>query len=225
MSGKETKQYKPSVIALDTNTFITMANLDPEQNVKHGVKIGFKQSCRDIRRMAANGHVKFIITPTALAEIMRGLTEKEKTFLNGYCFIYNPADEELFALQTYALARQYTSASIMRGEKEDGKPTKDALIMAESTIIGLSLLTNNVKDFTNYDRHRHERSGQRMLDITHINNRMPYAYYIGEQKIVPAPYTSYEFLRTFRDDVFKVTPEFYELLEKAIKNNQKQIVF
>lgn len=218
-------RHKTSVVALDTNTFISMAKLDPNVNFQHGVKMGFNQSCRDIRRMAANGHVKFIITPTVLAEIMRGLTEKEKQFLDEYCFIYLPKDEELFARQTYALARQYTSTSTMRAELENGQPTKDALIMAEATILGLSLVTNNVKDFTNYDHHRHEKSGKRTMDITHINDRMGYAYYLGEQKIIPTPYTSFEFLQNFRDNVFAVKPEIFDAIDKSLSKNTNEITF
>lgn len=225
MEKKILNRHKTSVVALDTNTFISMAKLDPNVNFQHGTKMGFNQSCRDIRRMAANGHVKFIITPTVLAEIMRGLTEKEKLFLDEYCFIYLPKDEALFARQTYELARQYTSTSTMRTELENGQPTKDALIMAEATILGLSLLTNNVKDFTNYDRHRHEKSGKRTMDITHINDRMGYSFEVDGKKLVPLPCTSFEFLQNFRDNVFAVKPEIFDAIEKSLSENTKEITF
>lgn len=225
MTAKDCKQYKPSVIALDTNTFITIANLDPEVNFKHGQKVGFNQSCRDIRRMAENGNIKFIITPTAFAEILVGLKPKEKEFLDRFCFIYKPKDEEKFARKVYELARQYTSTSTMRTELENRQPTKDALIMAEATILGLSLITNNVKDFTNYDRHRHEKSGKRTLDIAHINDRMGYSFKVNDKKLVPMPCTSFEYLQNFREKNFIAKPEVYDAIDNSVNMKTNEITF
>lgn len=209
------KNFKPSVVALDTNAFITMAALDVDFDSKHGVKIGFKQSCRDIKRMARNGHIKFVITPTAFAEIANGLKEKEKDFLQNYCYIYTPENPKEFALDVYNLAVQYMQTDTMRSE--GGRPTKDALIMAESTILGLSLISNNVKDFKDYDRYRKEKKGKRKLDIMHVNDRMGYSYEIDGQKIVPAPQTSFEYLQLFRDGIFIAHENMYNALDNAYK--------
>lgn len=209
------ENFKPSVVALDTNAFITMATLDADFNSKHGEKFGFYQSCRDMKRMARNGHIKFIITPTAFAEIAKGLREKETDFLQNFCYVYKPENEADFALKVYNLATQYMKTSTMRSE--NGRPTKDALIMAESTILGLSLISNNVKDFNNYDKYRKEKKGKRKDDIMHINDRMGYACGINGQKVVPAPYTSFEYLKYFRDGIFVTHKKMYDAIDNACK--------
>ncbi len=206
-----TEKFKPSVVAIDSNVFIEMAKLDADFKPKHRKNCGFKQTVRDMKRMAVNGHIKFIILPSVFSEIITGLTEKEEQFLNDYCYIYNPKNPEDFALKVANIANIYTSTSTMRSK--DKHPMKDALIMAEATVAGLSLITNNVKDFTNYDKYRKEKSGERMRDIRSLNDGLGFACFIDERKIIPAPYTSFEFLQIFRDKQFVVDNEFY----KAIK--------
>lgn len=206
------EKFKPSVVAIDSNVFIEMAKLDADFQPKHRRDCGFKQTVRDMKRMAVNGHIKFIIMPTVFSEIVKGLTEKEQQFMNDFCYIYNPSDPSEFVLKVLNIANVYTSTSTMRSE--GGHPMKDAIIMAETTVAGLSLVTNNVKDFTNYDKYRKEKSGKRMRDIRSLNDGLGYAYFVDGQKIVPTSYTSFEFLQNFRNGQFVVDDKFY----KAIKN-------
>lgn len=206
------EKFKPSVVAIDSNVFIEMAKLDADFQPKHRRDCGFKQTVRDMKRMAVNGHIKFIIMPTVFSEIVKGLTEKEHQFLNDYCYIYNSKNPDEFALNVANIANIYISTSTMRSE--DNHPMKDALIMAEATVAGLSLVTNNVKDFTNYDKYRKEKSGKRTIDIRSLNDGLGYAYFVDGQKIVPTSYTSFEFLQNFRNGQFVVDDKFY----KAIKN-------
>ena len=216
---KDKSQHKQSIVAIDTNAFITMSRLDENFSSKHGAKFGFKQSCRDIKRMAANEHVKFIITPTVYFEIKQGwakegfTTQKEKDFLEKYCFVYEPKNADAYARKVSALAYQYIQKNAMNND--GGKPMRDALIMAEATILGLSLITNNVRDFTNYNPSRKQASGKRMSDIQHINEARNYSYYIEGIKFVPAPYTSFQFLELFRNNYFAPHDGMCEALKSA----------
>ncbi len=216
------EKFKPSVVAIDSNVFIEMAKLDADFQPKHRRDCGFKQTVRDMKRMAVNGHIKFIILPTVFSEIIKGLTEKEHQFLNDYCYIYNPKNPDEFALNVANIANIYISTSTMRSE--DNHPMKDALIMAEATVAGLSLITNNVKDFTNYDKYRKEKSGKRMRDIRSLNDGLGYAYFIDGQKIIPAAYTSFEYLQIFRNGQFVVDDKYYKEIKKIDDENlSKQI--
>lgn len=217
------KNFKSSIVAIDSNVFIEMAKLDADFEPKHRKNCGFKQTVRDMKRMAVNGHIKFVIVPSVFSEIKDFLTEKENEFLDKYCYIYCPSDPVNFALAVNSLANKYIKTDTMRSV--DNHPMKDALIMAESTVLGLSLVTNNVKDFTNYDRYRKEKSGKRMMDISRINDRMGYSLFIDNQKIVPAPYTSFEYLQNFRDGQFVADDRFYAAIKKIDDNHlSKNIV-
>lgn len=213
--------FKQSVVALDTNAFITLSRLDENFNSKHGQNFGFRQACRDIKRMAANGHVKFIITPMVYHELQQGWEkagvtyEKEQEFLKRFCFVYKPKDEKDYARKVTSLAYHYVHNGAMRAEDKT-KPMKDAIIMAEASVLGVSLITNNVKDFTNYDRSRKQKDGKRMEDIRRINDLRNYSYFIDSEKFTPAPYTSHQFLQVFRSNCFAPHDE----LSSALKSSE-----
>lgn len=210
----EKVKHDPSIVAIDTNVFISLAAVDAYYEPKDRSKAGFLQTVRDMKRLAITGNLKFIITPTVLYEINKKLSDEEKKFLDEYCYIFIPKHPEDYSLAVTNLSKQYIQRGVMRADKNH-VPERDAEIMAEATVLGVNLITNNFTDFKNYDKEEHKKSGARSTDIETVNERLDYAIDVNNMKIIPRPYTSYEYLINFRSQVFSVPDE--------IKNKIKEI--
>lgn len=136
------------LVAIDTNVFIDMSH-----HMRDNKKVtGFYGKIREIRLKAEQGQIRFVITPSVLSELaVHGLSPIEVEFIKKYCVILEPKDKQAFAKEAVSLSREYIRSGAM---KPSNTPWGDALIMAESTIAGLNILTNNYKDFVVYkDEH------------------------------------------------------------------------
>lgn len=210
-----------SYAALDTNVFISMASVGTEIG-PDCKKQGFYGKIRDMKRLAQAGHLKFVITPSVLSEIARQkremnpkIREKEIQFLKDYCYVYIPENEDDFVAETYKLAKIYIDSAVMKSED---KRFMDALIMAESSILGINLISNNVRDFSYYmeDSYVDRVKAKRAKDIQRINEKNGYMYHTTDgQKIVPRPYTSEEFLNLFRTGLFLGKPDIEKMVTRG----------
>lgn len=139
------------LIALDSNVFIDMSHeMAGKRRDVAEVTENFYDRLAAIRKLAENGKVKFVIPPTVLQEItVSGLNKSECDFIQKYCLIMQPKGKKETAEKISKLTMEYVRSGIMpRGKKH---PYGDAMIMAQATVGGLNLLTNNYRDFEVYD--------------------------------------------------------------------------
>ena len=198
---KSTKDIrKQQIVAIDTNIFIraTQVGLDEEVDDSKGY---FKRM-QIIKRKAANGSLKLVILPQVFSEITAGkLTADERDLLQNYCTILSPKDPDEYARKVKELADKYVKSGVMK--TENGKPTQDVIIMAQATVAGLNLISDNFVDFYLYrcgkvDFEKDE--SRRAKDIQNINEKMGYSFTtITGDDFVPRPYTSKEYVNIFKD--------------------------
>lgn len=201
---------KISYVAIDTNVFIELSHISVDY-VPKKKDAGFRNILRSIKRLNRSGHVKFVITPTVLAEIMRvgkdikpSVRQRELDFLKEHCLVYTPENEADFATKTYNLASDYLEAGVMQVRKRNN--FGDALIMAEASLLGLNLLTMNSSDFSYYDdeygnkRKKHHRAN----DIMQLNKNKKLSYTtMAGMRVTPRPYLPEEFIELFKSGMFE----------------------
>ncbi|MBE7075617.1 MAG: hypothetical protein E7375_00920 [Clostridiales bacterium] len=113
-----------------------------------------------IKDLMEGDFVRFVVTPTVFQEVKHG--ESFKNFISKHCIVpqINPENYQRYSNKVNELAEAYcTETSYVEDHVAApmhlnyvaaiGKyvPTNDAFIMAEATVLGLSLLTCNVNDF------------------------------------------------------------------------------
>lgn len=100
-----------------------------------------------------SGDVQLCITKTVFNELNLERHLTTKSFVEKYIHIVTIPDElaRTFAIRRTKLAREYVEKNAMDDEysakEEERVPSNDAYIMAEATIVGLTLITHNEKDF------------------------------------------------------------------------------
>lgn len=140
------------LVAIDTNIFIDLSHMNDSEVYAHrrGHQAKFVENMYKLKLLAKSGEYKFVIMPGVLRELnAHGMSEKEKEFMEKYCVYYEPIDKAEFARESVYLARKYISSGAM---KESSAPVGDALIMAQASLAGINILTNNYKDFVIFNR-------------------------------------------------------------------------
>lgn len=141
-----------TLIAIDTNIFIDLSHMNESDVYAHrrGHQAKFVETMYKLKLLAESGKYKFVIMPGVFRELnVHGMSEKEKEFMSKYCVYYEPVDKAEFARESVYLARKYISSGAM---KESDAPVGDALIMAQASLAGINILTNNYKDFVIFNR-------------------------------------------------------------------------
>lgn len=110
----------------------------------------------------------------------------------------------------------------MENEDENGMATSDAIIMAQSSIAGLNLLTCNYKHFLYYEKflNKHKKSTHRLRadEIEQVNskNGLYFTMHNGTT-FVPRPCSPAEYFELYRGG------NFYELEEyENVDFNEKE---
>lgn len=142
---------KPKKVVIDTNIVIFLSR------IANGVKIN--KSDREIQSIDAllkamvDGKVEFIVTPRVVVEIEAG-NKKDGgfafNFMKKYCELAEFSDEQ--NIECYRLAKEYgkgENPAIPGAHYETQRNFYDALILAQSAVLGLTLITNNVMHFFN----------------------------------------------------------------------------
>lgn len=197
-------QQNPDIVAIDSNVFITLAKISTDFVKKKNRGAEFTEKIRIMKRKCVGKTLKFVILPSVLKEIYPTLSKKEAAFLNEYCLILDPKDKKRFAKMSYELAETYCDAGVMKSK--DGKPTMDAIIMAEATISGLNLVTNNSRDFLSYEKAEMKQrtdkkdKSPRATDIAKLNKKLGYVYETKKlEKFTPKPFSSSQYVNWYKD--------------------------
>lgn len=147
-AGHQKNHQKISrLVAIDSNVFIDLSSeMAGHRQDINTVTNNFYDRLAVIRKLAEKGKLRFIITPTVLQEITsHGFKPNELRFMQKYCYVLQPKDKVEFAKKVSKLMHTYVSTGIMPVGRRH--PYGDAMIMAEATIAGVNLLTNNYRDF------------------------------------------------------------------------------
>ena len=186
-------------VAIDTNIIILMAAIDENFEHKREAHKGFKEHIRVMKRKAINGSLQLVITPTVLNEISKKLTPKERHFLQDHCYVVNPADKQKYAYDSMKLGIEYIRSGVMQKENCSAS---DALIMAESTVCGLNLVTGNTHHFIDYEPGEVEKthSTSRAEDIQNLNKKAGFVFVNDKNEtVVPRPCTPEYYFEHFKN--------------------------
>lgn len=226
MSVKNESDYRPSVIAVDTDLLIRLSMSDPDYRSEYRNHDSYGELCRNMLRMERNGHLKFIVLPKTLSEINYKKIPAERRFLREHCYIYEPANDKRFAVRVGKLASQLVKNGIMDAEF-NGKPNSDAISISEAGVAGLNFVTCNIKHFIDYEDERMIVGNERKRDIQEYNRKMGNVVHgVGGVENVPTAYTPLDFFRSYRQDLFVVSEDIYEaiaLADERCMGDQKTI--
>lgn len=203
-------------VAVDTNILILMSAIDENFEPKRGKDSGFKDKIRIMKRKAINGSLQLVVTPTVLNEISKKITQKEQKFLQNYCYVVNPTDKQKYAFESMKLGIEYIRSGVM--QKENGCAS-DALIMAESTVCGLNLVTGNTHHFIDYEPGEVEKghSTSRAEDIQNLNKKLGYVFVNGKkERIVPKPCTPEYYFENFKNGKYALIEDKPEISYEKI---------
>lgn len=185
-----------SIIAIDTNLFIFLAQID-ENGVADKGKEGYKQSIRDIKRLVKSGHLKCVLLPTVVEEILPKLKFEEKVFMEKYCYVLDSVHIPGFEDFIKDFALDLASYELVNN-KRASRMLDDSKIAAESMYFGLALCTGNTKDFIVYDKYaKFINKDARAGAIAKYGKT-----YLTKHNIIPnkhiTPLTPAQFLGTFK---------------------------
>ena len=140
------------LVAIDTNIFIDLSHMDVKDfySNRRGPQAKYVETMFKLKLLAESGKYKFVIMPGVFRELnTHGMSINEKEFMSKYCVYYEPIDKAEFSRNVVYLARKYIIEGAM---KESSAPVGDAIIMAQASIAGINILTNNYKDFVIFNR-------------------------------------------------------------------------
>lgn len=205
-----------TIAAVDSNVFFMLASSNETNIPKKKDKFGFYNTIRSLKRKCMNGSLKIAILPQVWDEIKENLDNREREFLENYCFFVEPKNSEDFASKTAKLAYDYIKSGVMDDENGNKTPTSDAIIMAQSSISGLNLITSNQKHFLFYF---HGLKGKkkdvvrdRADDIEKINSRHGLYFEMNNgTHFVPRPHSPAEFFELFKGGYFYEQNEYSEI--------------
>lgn len=146
---------KTQLVAIDTNVFLDMAHsMAGKMQNTDILTTNFYDRLAKIRNRADQDLIKFVISPTVLDELLNhGLSKSEHLFMKKYCLVLQPKNKEKYARLVNELAREYIKSGVLTMGKGKNR-FNDSFVLAESTIAGLNLLTNNIRDFIIYNEVR-----------------------------------------------------------------------
>ncbi|MDD4815741.1 MAG: hypothetical protein PHQ62_01205 [Clostridia bacterium] len=175
------KFSKIADMCLDTNIIISLAGIDNgnQSAINQLKQQDIYSSYIYILEKIKNGEIRAIITPTVYKEIMQGVSRFGTNTINfirnnNFYLIEVPEQKiEIFNYRVNKLAKIYCGkltnkqkqeikkinskpnfwyADSVFGWKTEKRPINDAIIMAETAILGVPIITNNTKDFTKRGR-------------------------------------------------------------------------
>lgn len=214
------KKNLTTIVAVDTNLFFELVSKDENYVPQKKSKNGFYNTIRSMKRKCINGSLKIVILPQVWEEIKENLDNREKEFLQKYCLIVEPKNPEEYAKKVAKLATTYVKTGAMNDENENGSATSDAIIMAQSSVAGLNLVTCNYKHFLFYGAKNPKKQKidrERADDIEEINSKFGLHFVMnnGEQ-FVPRPHSPAEYFELYRGGNF-YEQESYEDIELTSK--------
>ena len=211
------KKNLTTIVAVDTNLFFELVSKNENYVPTKKGQNGFYNTIRSMKRKCINGSLKIIIVPQVWEEIKDNLDNREKEFLQNYCLFLEPKNPEDFAEKTARLATSYIKTGVMKDENGDGSLSSDAIIMAQSSIAGLNLVTCNYKHFLYYfssSKKKNQQHGrERADDIEEINSKFGLYFVMNNgESFVPRPHSPAEYFELYRDGNF-YEQENYENVE------------
>lgn len=213
---------KISTLAIDSGVFIELFKTNVNSIPDEGTA-GFHEDIRCVKRLVMSGHIKLVITPTVLKELMKKLNEQEIQFMFDYCYMA-PAlkDKEIKLVNILAIAKMYLKRNGVR-TKFDKRTKKiktynDARALAEASAIGLCFMTVNTWDLINYGKYDDApngvREGGRVMVIKAINAE----YHFGEDaRTTPYPMTPTMFLDEYHSGDYVSDIELERMTDDMIK--------
>lgn len=209
---KFTNENFRTIVAVDTNMFFNIVSSNENYVPKKGDRHGFYDTIRSIKKKCINGSLRIVILPQVWEEIKDNLDNREKEFLSEYCFFIEPKDSVKFATKTAKLVYNYIKSGVMEDENGNKTATSDSIIMAQSSVAGLNLITCNHKHFLYYKHgtkhNKREIKRDRADDIQEINSKHGYYFEMKNGKsFVPRPCSPAEYFELYKDG------NFYELSE------------
>ncbi len=143
---------KPKKVVIDTNIVIFLSRVKPGKKYKPEREAEFK-SIEKLLNAVKEGKVELVVTPRVVVEVAAGnhidggLAMK---FLKSNCTLaeFTMSEER----ECYRLAVEYgkgKNPAIPGAHFTYQKNFYDALILAQSAVLGLPLITNNTKHFSN----------------------------------------------------------------------------
>lgn len=196
-----------TIVAVDTNLFFELVSKNENYVPSKKDKNGFYNTVRSMKRKCMNGSLKIVILPQVWEEIKDNLDNREKEFLQKYCLMLEPKDPVAYAEKVAKLATTYVKTGAMNDENENGSATSDAIIMAQSSVAGLNLVTCNYKHFLYYflstKKKMQQVDRERADDIEEINSKFGLHFVMnnGEQ-FVPRPHSPAEYFELYRGGNF-----------------------
>ena len=196
-----------TIAAVDSNVFFMLASSNETYLPKKKDKNGFYNTIRSLKRKCMNGSLKIAILPQVWKEIEANMDNREREFLKNYCFFIEPKNIEEYATKVAKLAHDYIKSGVMEDEDKNLSITADAIIMAQSSIAGLNLITSNQKHFLYYDhgikKNKKEVIRNRADDIEKINSRHGLYFEMNNGvSFVPRPCSPAEYFELFKGGPF-----------------------
>lgn len=136
----------PKKVVLDTNVVINMAKLSEK-------KLQDKSNpFARLFQLKERGEIEFVITPQVLIEVVRGHhidNGRTERFINKHCTLKQFTSEQINTCVDLALEYGYANA-IPNAKSTTARNFDDALILAQATVLGLTLITDNTRHFKNF---------------------------------------------------------------------------
>lgn len=227
MIVKDEKDFRPSVIAVDTDLLIRLSMTSPDYKPEFRTLDSYEELCRNMLKMEKNGHLKFVVLPKTLDEISFKKIPVERRFVREHCYVYEPVSEKRFAVNVGKLASQLVKKGIMDSDF-NGKPNADAISISEAGVAGINFVTCNIRHFIDYEDERRIVGNERKRDIQEHNRKMGHIVRgVAGIENIPTAYTPLDFFKLYRKGFFVVSEEFYEAIaeaDEADKGQQKTIL-
>ncbi len=220
MKKKVEEVFKPIYVALDTDVLRILACFHYSVCVE-GLDVDNLFTKEQVRtyplyKLIIDGKIKPIVTGNVLNECPKA--DKFLNFLNERCYMTDISDEEKddHNQKVFELAKKYCSKEQLdffaffgyMDKNNCIKPSADAINMAESSLAGLNLITNNAKHFVyveeemkklkkkfakskiNCDAFYKEKFWRRAHGVRSING-LAGILYIQSCPVIPSPFPLY----------------------------------
>lgn len=215
MLMEERKEYKPSVVAIDTNLVSMLSGINSSFLPEFRDRYEYRENCRDMIRMVEAGLLKLVILPKTFSEIDFIHYPEESEFVRKYCYVYQPENEKSFAIKSSKLARRLMKEGIMDSDI-NGKPDADAITISEAINAGVSFITLNIRHFIDYEDERKVKGNERRYDLESFIRRNGLTITNSNNlEMTPTVCTPLDFLTQFKSGLFVVSDEIYNSIDEA----------